>query len=60
MKEAIKQYLAHEEQAEELKQETLYRWQEAEQNKVISNKSVTAWLDSWGTDTEITRPKCKT
>ncbi len=58
MKEAINQYLAHEEQAEQLKQETLTRWQEAEQNKVVSNESVMAWLDTWETDSEVERPKC--
>lgn len=60
MKEAINQYLEHEEHAEKLKQDTLARWQEAEQNKVVSNESVMAWLETWGTDTEIERPKCKT
>jgi predicted transcriptional regulator len=58
MKEAILQYLAHEERAEKLKKETLARWQEAEQNRVVSNKSVMTWLDTWGTDHEVGRPSC--
>ncbi len=60
MKEAITQYLEHEEHDEKLKQETLNRWHnEAEQNKLISNKSVVDWLDSWGTEKETKRPSCK-
>src|SRR3972149_2771771 len=60
MKDAISQYLEHQEQTEKLKQETLARWQqEAEQNKVVSNKSVIKWLDTWGADHEIKRPLCK-
>lgn len=59
LKDAILQYLAYEEQAEKLKQETLSRWQEAEQNKVVSNEAVIAWLDSWGTEHETGRPRCE-
>ena len=59
MKYAISQYIENEEQAEKLKQETLARWQEAEQGKIVSNKSMIAWLDTWGTDHEIGRPKCE-
>jgi predicted transcriptional regulator len=58
MKEAITQYLDHEEQAEKLKQETLARWEEAEQNNVVAHKPVMAWLDTWGTDNETKRPPC--
>lgn len=59
MKEAIAQYVENEEQAEKLKQETLNRWQEIEQDRVISNESVMAWLDTWGTDHETERPSCE-
>lgn len=59
MKEAILRYVENEEQAFELKQETLNRWQEIEQNRVISNESVMAWLDTWGTDHETERPSCE-
>ncbi|MCK4609296.1 MAG: CopG family transcriptional regulator [Gammaproteobacteria bacterium] len=60
MKEAISNYVEHEEKAEALKQETLDRWHnEAEQNKVVSNESVMDWLDTWGTDNETGRPPCK-
>jgi len=60
MKEAVLRYIAQEEQAEKLKQETLTRWhQEAEQNRVVNNRSVMAWLDTWGTDHETERPPCE-
>ena len=59
MKEAISQYIENEEQIEKLKQETLKRWKEAEQNKVVSNPSMMAWLDTWGTDHEAGRPPCE-
>jgi len=59
MKEAIAQYLDHEEQAEKLKQDTLARWEETEQNKLVLHEPVMAWLDTWGTDNETKRPPCK-
>ena len=60
MKEAITQYVEHEEEAEKLKQDTLARWeQEAMRNKVVNNGSVMAWLDTWGTDHETGRPPCE-
>jgi predicted transcriptional regulator len=45
MQEAIVRYLEQEEYVEQLKQETLIRWQEAEQGKVVSHKAVLEWLD---------------
>jgi predicted transcriptional regulator len=58
MKQAITAYLEYEEQAEQLKQETLARWQEAESGKIVSHEAVSAWLDTWGTENEIGRPTC--
>lgn len=58
MKEAISRYLEQEEYAEQLKQETLARWKEVQQGKVVSNKTVMTWLDTWGTDEETGRPPC--
>lgn len=58
MKEAITRYVAQEEYTEQLKQETLARWQEAENGKIVSNKAVMEWLDTWGTDKESNRPPC--
>lgn len=58
MKEAITRYLEQEEYNEQLKQETLARWYEAEQGKVVSHQAVVEWLDTWGTDKESDRPPC--
>lgn len=58
MKEAIKRYLEQEEYNEQLNQETIARWQEAEQGKVISHQAVVQWLDTWGTDDESDKPPC--
>lgn len=58
MKQAIKSYLEQEEQNEQLKQETLERWQEAQSGKVVSQEAVSTWLDTWGTKDEISRPTC--
>lgn len=58
MKEAITRYLEQEEYHEQLNQETLSRWQEAEQGRVVSHQAVSKWLDTWGTDEENDRPPC--
>ena len=33
---------------EKLKQETLARWQEVEDGKVVSHQTVIKWLNTWG------------
>lgn len=58
MKEAITRYLEQEEYNEAINQETLNRWQEAEQGKVISHQAVSQWLDTWGLDEKSDRPPC--
>ncbi|WPY01283.1 Putative CopG family transcriptional regulator [Candidatus Trichorickettsia mobilis] len=50
LQQAVQQYLEIEEYEERLKQETLDRWQEALDGKLISNEKVQAWLGTWGTD----------
>ena len=59
MKEAIVRYIEEEELNEQLQQETLARWQEAERGQVVSHQLVSQWLDTWGTDHEGKRPPCK-
>jgi predicted transcriptional regulator len=56
MKEAIVRYIEEEEANEQLKQETLSRWQEAENGKVVNHQAVIDWLNTWGTDEECERP----
>lgn len=46
MKEAIARYLEQEEYNERLKQETIARWQEAENGKIVSHQAVVTWLDT--------------
>ncbi len=58
MKEAITRYLEQEEYNEQLNRETLARWQEAEQGKVVSHQALSEWLDTWGTDEASDRPPC--
>lgn len=58
MKEAIDRYLEQEESTEQLKQETIARWQEAESGKVVSHQAVLSWFETWGTEEESDRPPC--
>ena len=58
MKTAIEHYVALEESEEALRQETQRRWEaEALSDHVVSNDSVMAWLQTWGTDHEVDQPK---
>lgn len=59
MKEAIERYLIEEEYSEQLKQETLSRWQEALSGKVVDYKTVTTWLDTWDAKELKDRPECE-
>ena len=52
-KEALKRYIEQEESKQHEKQETLARWERyQETGEVVSNGSMTKWLDSWGSDQE--------
>ena len=59
MKDAIEHYLDEEEQIEKLKHQTTKRWAEAEQEQVVENISVIAWLETWGSEQEQERPACR-
>jgi predicted transcriptional regulator len=56
MKQAINQYLEHEEEVEANKQDTLQRWKEVENGLVFENSKVLDWLNSWGTKEEKEQP----
>lgn len=57
MKEAIHQYLEREEHAERFRQEALAAWDEFQATgQYVSEAAMTAWLESWGTDTETDVP----
>jgi predicted transcriptional regulator len=52
MNRAITAYVEQEDRNEQLRQETLKRWKEVEQEEVVDHEKVSKWLDSWGTDNE--------
>ncbi len=52
-------YLEQEEHNEQLNQETIVRWQEIEQGKVVTHDAMSKWLDTWGSDDESGRPLCE-
>jgi predicted transcriptional regulator len=57
MKEALKEYTEKEEHAEDLRQETLKRWETYKvSEKSVDNEAVMAWLDTWGSEQETRRP----
>ncbi len=58
-KEAITQFLDREEAAEHFKQESVARWEEhCCTGKSVPHDTVMSWLESWGTENELTAPKC--
>jgi len=53
MKEAIRQFLEREEEAEHIRRDTLERWARyAATSETVSHEVVEAWLETWGTDRE--------
>lgn len=53
MKEAIRQFLDREEEAEQVRRDTLERLANYEASgKAVSHDAVDAWLETWGTDRE--------
>jgi predicted transcriptional regulator len=58
MKEAIRQFLEREEEAERTRRETFERWERFEASgETVTHDVVEAWLETWGTDRE---GKCPT
>jgi predicted transcriptional regulator len=59
MREAISQYVEHEEKREALRQDTLKAWEEYQETGLhASAAEVATWLGSWGTDQELPAPAC--
>lgn len=53
MKEAIQEFLDREEEIENLRRETLERWEYFEvTGETVSHEEVDAWLETWGTEEE--------
>lgn len=57
MKEAIRQFLGREEEAEQVRQDALERWARFEATgEAVSHETVEAWLETWGTEGEDNCP----
>lgn len=60
MKEALRQYLDREDEAEKLRQETLASWDDyARTGMHVSEDAMNSWLDTWGSVSEAEPPKCR-
>lgn len=60
MKEALREYTEKEELAENLRQETLKRWELYKiTGKSVDNEAVMAWLDTWGSEHETESLACE-
>lgn len=59
MREAIRDYVEHEEAKENFKQEALAAWKSyQETGRHLTGKEVSRWLNDWGTDNEKEIPEC--
>ncbi len=56
MKKAVIHNPDEKEYNQKINQETLKRWQEAENGHTVSHEAMIQWLDTWGTDNEGERP----
>lgn len=52
MNRAINNYIEQEEEKENLRQQTLSRWEEVQKGHIVEHDKVMKWLDSWGTEQE--------
>jgi predicted transcriptional regulator len=60
MREAIREYLDKEEEIETRNKEADAAWEEYQRTgKFASHESVTAWLDTWGTEKESQCPQAE-
>jgi predicted transcriptional regulator len=60
MREALREYTEREERVENLRQETLKRWEAYKiTGETVDNEAVMAWLDTWGSEHETERPSCE-
>ncbi len=55
--QAIKEFIARKSRDEARWNETLEALDSVKSNKLIEEKSVNEWLESWGTDNEVNPPK---
>jgi predicted transcriptional regulator len=55
--QALREYLQREKQDESRWEETLKAMESVAQGKVVSGEAVHAWLQSWGSTSELALPK---
>jgi predicted transcriptional regulator len=55
--QALKEFIAHQELAEQRWQETLPALESVKAGKSVPAEKVFEWLRSWGTENELPRPK---
>ena len=59
MHEAIRQYVEREEARESFRLEALASWEAyQETGRHLTGTEVRAWLDTWGSGTEVEPPEC--
>ena len=55
--QALREFFERQELEQNRWQETLQAMESVAQGRVVSGEAVTAWLQSWGTDNELSPPK---
>jgi len=55
--QAVSEFLTHQQQEQQRWQETLVALESVRQGDVVSGEATQAWLESWGTDAELSPPK---
>jgi len=55
--QAIKEYISRQTQEEARWEETLEALESVKSGKSVDEKEVNQWLESWGTDNELSPPK---
>lgn len=59
MREAIAQYVDHEEKRETLREDTLKAWDEFQATGLHATaEEIDRWLATWGTENELPIPEC--
>lgn len=55
--QAVEEFLQHQQQEQQRWQETLKSLQSVRSGQIVSGDAVHAWLESWGSDNELSAPK---